>query len=100
MKLSGVAGGLGFVSLFGVLGNTVGVPWGVLLAVAVLIIVSATAVTIVQQLMPQDSDHKLQLWTAMIKQRGRRAGIAPASQHLAPGKARRVSSGRKRAARL
>ena len=77
MKLSSVAGGLGFSGLFGVLGTTAGMPWGVLLAVADLIIVSVTAVTIVQQLLPQDSHHKLQLWTTMIRQRRRSDGLPP-----------------------
>jgi fatty acid desaturase len=77
MRASSVAGGLGFTGLFGVLGNAVGMPWWVLLAIAVLIIVSVTVVSVVQQLMPQDSHHKLQLWTAMIRQRGRRAEITP-----------------------
>src|SRR5690348_1768502 len=73
MKMSNLAGGLGFTGLFGVLGGAVGMPWGVLLAVAVLIIVSVTVVAIVQQLIPQESHHKLQLWTAMVRQRRRRA---------------------------
>jgi len=77
MRASSVASSLGFAGIFGVLGNVVGMPWWVLLAVAVLIIVSATVVTVVQQLMPQDSHHKLQLWTTMMRQRGRHAEIKP-----------------------
>jgi hypothetical protein len=44
MKTPTLAGGLGFSGLFAVLGNQIGLPWQVYLTVALVIVLSVTAV--------------------------------------------------------
>ncbi|BCJ51834.1 hypothetical protein Asp14428_33090 [Actinoplanes sp. NBRC 14428] len=48
-----------------------------------------------QQLMPQESPHRLQLLTTAIRQRRRRAEIAPASRYPRLGDAGLVSRARR-----
>ncbi|NYH42066.1 hypothetical protein HNR22_001793 [Micromonospora jinlongensis] len=79
-----VLGGLGFTSVLSFFGNMVGVPWGALLAVAILIIISTTVIALVQLLVPQESQHKLQMWDTVIKYRARRRTRAVATALTAP----------------
>ena len=89
MRTPTLAGGLGFSGLFAALGNQIGLPWQVYLTVALVIVFSVTAVAIVQQVMPQDSRDKLQLWTVVIKHRARRREtVAAAPRQALPSSAR------------
>lgn len=77
MKIPTMLSGLSLTGIFAAAGGA-GRHWGVLLAVAVIMIVCATVTAVVSHLMPQNSSDRLQLWTTVIEYRGiahRRRGI-------------------------
>ncbi|MEU7935232.1 hypothetical protein [Micromonospora echinofusca] len=72
MKVSTLAGGLGFTGLANIMAGAIGAPWWSLLTVTVLGIICTTAIGLAQVLMPHESHDKVLLWNRFWEYRERR----------------------------
>ncbi|MFG3423381.1 hypothetical protein [Micromonospora sp. NPDC048063] len=83
MKVSTLAGGLGFTGLANIMAGAIGAPWWALLTVTVLGIICTTVIGLAQVLMPHESHDKVLLWNGFWEYRERRRTSVTAKKRRA-----------------